>query len=54
MIPLLLAGIILRVTHGWFDGQWLVGDILIWVGAVTTLLWVLVTAGLFAWIANQR
>jgi hypothetical protein len=51
MFPLLIAGLILRFAGStWFTGANTVGDILLWVGGVTTLLWLLVVFGVFGYI----
>jgi hypothetical protein len=53
MIIALIAGIVLRATTGWFPQQHEVGDILIWFGAITTVLPFLVVGGfamLLAWL----
>lgn len=33
-LPILIAGLILRLTSGWFNGQHEVGDICLWVGGI--------------------
>lgn len=33
-LPFLIAGLILRLTNGWFSGQHTVGDICLWVGGI--------------------
>lgn len=33
-LPILIAGLILRLTNGWFNGQHTVGDICLWIGGV--------------------
>lgn len=51
-IPFIIAGLILRLTSGWFNGQHTVGDILLWVGvvgvAIQLVFMVVVGAGMFA------
>jgi len=53
MLLLLIAGIVLRATGGWFADQHVVGDILIWVGAITTLLWVAFAAWLVGFAVRK-
>lgn len=51
-LPILIAGLILRLTSGWFSGQHTVGDICLWVGGVglviQLLIFLLVGGALFS------
>jgi ABC-type multidrug transport system permease subunit len=55
-IPILVAGLILRLTSGWFNGQHTVGDICIWVGGLGILIPItlFVAVIVIAIIANDR
>lgn len=49
-LPIFIAGLILRLTSGWFSGQHTVGDICLIVGAVGIILQIVVMVGVVgAW-----
>lgn len=52
-LPILIAGLILRLTNGWFHGQHTVGDICLWVGGVGLTIQVAFFA-FAAWAATRR
>lgn len=45
-IPFLVAGLILRLTNGWFAAQHTVGDILLVVCAVLLVIQLLILGGI--------
>lgn len=53
MFLLLIAGIILLATHGWFSDQHMVGLILTIVGALTTIVPILLI-GIGTWAIRKR
>jgi hypothetical protein len=53
MFPVLIAGLILRLTDGWFVGQHTVGDVCLWVGGVTTLVPLLIFAAVTAGVLSR-
>lgn len=41
-LPIFIAGLILRLTSGWFAGQHTVGDICLWVGGIGIVLQIVI------------
>jgi hypothetical protein len=53
-LPVLVAGLVLRLTHGWFSGQHTVGDICLWVGAIGIALQLALFVGVDSIVGKVR